>query len=389
MNSPPLKISVIAPDLSGGGVTRVYLVSTVLQQLGHQVEVVGCRFGDHIYPPPPEGLTVRAIAGKSLPGFAQSVWQVLRKLQGDVIYAIKPRLTSFGIGYVKQRLSGRPLMVDIDDWELSWFGGDRYRYQPKVKEFVRDMVASDGKLRNPEHPVYLKRAEALVQQADAVTVSTQFLQQRFGGIQLPNGKDTDCFDPAQFDPETSRQKYGLSGYRVLMFPGTARPHKGLEDVLAALEKLNQNDLKLVVVGGRKPDDYEDKLLAKWRPWLIKLPRFSMAEMAEVVAAAHAVVVPQRDTLTACAQFPLKLTDGMAMAKPILSTRVGDIPKILGEAGYLVDPSCPDQIATALSEIFADPEQARRKGEAARQQCLQNYSTQAMGKILSGILKKWQ
>lgn len=389
MTSSPLKISVIAPDLSGGGVTRVYLVSTVLQQLGHQVEVVGCRFGDHVYPAPPEGLPVHAVVGKPLPGFTQSVLQVLGKLQGDIIYAIKPRLTSLGIGYLKQRLSGRQLIVDIDDWELSWFGGDRYRYRPKVKELIRDIFSADGKLRNPEHPRYLQQMETWVRHANAVTVSTKFLQRRFGGVHLPNGKDTDCFDPSQFVAEASRQKYGLSGHRVLMFPGTARPHKGLEDLLIALKRLNQPDLKLVVVGGRKPDSYEDELLAKWQPWLIKLPRFSMAEMAEVVAAAHVVVVPQRDTLTACAQFPLKLTDGMAMAKPILSTRVGDIPDILGEAGYLVDPSCSEQIAETLSHIFANPEEAQRKGEAARQRCLQNYSTHAMGKILAGILEKWQ
>ena len=37
-----------------------------------------------------------------------------------------------------------------------------------------------------------------------------------------------------------------------------------------------------------------------------------------------------------AQFPLKLTDGMAMAKPVLSTRVGDILEILSDTGYIVD-----------------------------------------------------
>ncbi|MEO1353474.1 MAG: glycosyltransferase family 4 protein [Cyanobacteria bacterium J06635_15] len=389
MNSNPLKISVIAPDLSGGGVARVYLVAIMLQQLGHHVEVVGCRSGENIYPSPPEGLPVTTVPRKKIPGFTQSVLQVLGKLQGDIIYAIKPRLTSLGIGYLKQRLSGRPLLVDIDDWEMSWVGGDNYRYHPKFKELVRDILTPEGKLRNPEHPFYVQQMESWVKHADAVTVTTRFLQRRFGGFYLPNGKDTDCFDPARFDPEASRQKYGLSGYRVLMFPGTARPHKGLEDLLIALEKLNQSDLKVVIVGGDKFDDYEDKLLKRWQPWLIKLPRFSMAEMAEVVSAAHVVVVPQRDTLTACAQFPLKLADGMAMAKPILSTRVGDIPDILGDAGYLVDPSSPDQIAETLPKIFADLEQAKRKGEAARQQCLQNYSTHAMGKTLSKILEQWQ
>ena len=84
-----------------------------------------------------------------------------------------------------------------------------------------------------------------------------------------------------------------------MFPGTARPHKGLEDVLTALEQLNQPDLKLVLVGGREIDDgYLENLINKWGKWLIKLPAQPLDSMPEVVAAADIIVVPQRDEPTA-------------------------------------------------------------------------------------------
>ncbi|MBE9063915.1 glycosyltransferase family 4 protein, partial [cf. Phormidesmis sp. LEGE 11477] len=233
--------------------------------------------------------------------------------------------------------------------------------------------------------LYLEWMENLVSQADAITVSTRFLQQRFGGHYLPNSKDTQVFDPQQFDPALSRQKYGLADYRVLMFPGTARPHKGLEDVLIALEELDWPDLRLVIVGGRKPDDYEDNLLKRWGRWLIKLPRFPMNDMAEVVSAAHVVVVPQRDYATAKAQFPLKLTDAMAMAKPILSTTVGDIPEILDGCAYLVEPESPQQIAEQLLLIFKDLELAHQKGLKARERCVKNYSLAAMSRQLQTLL----
>jgi glycosyltransferase involved in cell wall biosynthesis len=51
--------------------------------------------------------------------------------------------------------------------------------------------------------------------------------------------------------------------------------------------------------------------------------------AEVVAAAHVVVVPQRDGPVSRAQFPMKLADAMALAKPILCTAVGDVPEVVG------------------------------------------------------------
>ncbi|HEY9648719.1 MAG TPA: glycosyltransferase family 4 protein, partial [Chroococcidiopsis sp.] len=339
--SKKLKVTVVAPDLSGGGVTRVYLLAKVLQHLNYEVEVVGFRFGSKVYPTPPPDLPVYAVPGSHYPKLLCAIPQLLKRITGDVVYAVKPKPTSFGIALLKQLLSHRPVMVDIDDWELSWLGGDR-NYQPTPKQLIKDLLYRDGALRNPEHRLYLEWMETLVKRANVVTVDTEFLKRRFGGIYLPNGKDTHLFNPDHFDPDASRRAYGLADYRVLMFPGTARPHKGLEDILQALDALNQPDLRLVIVGGRKPDDYDDRLIQQWGRWIVRLPTFPSEKMPEVVAAAHVVVVPQRRSPTAEAQFPLKLTDGMAMAKPILSTYVGDIPEILGEAGYLVEPNAPDQ-----------------------------------------------
>jgi uracil DNA glycosylase len=48
-------------------------------------------------------------------------------------------------------------------------------------------------------------------------------------VYLPNGKDMGLFNP------------------------------DFEDVLDALELLNQNDLRLVIIGGSPYDDYDDRL----------------------------------------------------------------------------------------------------------------------------------
>jgi glycosyltransferase involved in cell wall biosynthesis len=381
----PLTISVLAPDLSGGGVTRVYILSQALQKLGHTVEVVGFQFGAKIYPDPPSGLRVQAVPGKELPNLLTESRHLLRHLRGDIIYAVKPRLTSLGAALLKKLYSSRPVFLDIDDWELSWMGGDEHKYRPTPKQLARDLLYPDGALRDPGHRIYIEWMENLVSKVNQITVNTQFLQHRFGGFYLPSGKDTNLFDPAKYDANAARLKYGLSKYRVLMFPGTVRPHKGVEDILTVLEKLNQPDFRLVIVGGRKPDNYEDQLIEQWGKWLIKLPQFPNEKMPEIVAAAHVVVVPQRDTTISQAQFPMKLTDGMAMAKPILATRVGDIPTILGETGYLVPPGDSAAMAASIQDIFADLAAAQYKGSLARQRCIDHYSLQAMGRGLHQVI----
>jgi glycosyltransferase involved in cell wall biosynthesis len=379
------RISLLVSDLSSAAILRAYLIATSLRNLEYEVEIMGFLFGNELYRNLPSELNVYQLPGKKIPDFFGEVSKILPKINGDIIYAIKPQIASFGVALLKKIFSLKPLILDIDDWELSWYGGDDWHYRPTPKQLARELLKPDGALRNPYHPLYVKWMEGLVSRADAVTVHTEFLQQRFGGIFVPNGKDTSLFDPTRYDAESSRNRYGLSEYRILMFPGAPRPYKGLEDVLIALDKINQPDLRLVIVGGSPYDDYDQQLQQKWGRWIIKLPKYPADVMPDLVAAAHIVVVPQRDTSETRAQFPLKLTDGMAMAKPVLSTRVGDIPKILGDTGYLVEPACPEQLAEQIQLIFQNLESANQQGIKARERCVELYSIETMASALKSVI----
>ena len=379
------KVSLVVSDLSGGGAVRAFLLAQVLKKLNYQVEVVGFQFGQELYAAPPDGIAIYSVPGGNYPQVLKAASQLLKKIDGDIIYAVKPKPTSFGLSLLKKLQTHRPLMLDMDDWELSWHGGDDWNYRPSLKQLYRDLFKQNGQLRHPDHALYVKWTEQIVDRADAVTIDTQFLKHRFGGVYLPNGKDTDLFNPHSYNPETVRKQYGLSEYKTLMFPGAPRPHKGVEDVLVALDQLNDPSLRLVIIGGSPYDNYDDMLIERWGRWIIKLPKQPVEKMPEIVSAAHVVVVPQRDTLTAQAQFPLKLTDGMAMAKPILSTNVGDIPDILNHTGYLVAPNSPNQLADKIKWIFNNFEEASDRGLQARKRCVELYSVDAMAAILSSVI----
>ncbi|WP_225885362.1 glycosyltransferase [Leptolyngbya sp. KIOST-1] len=336
---------------------------------------------------PQTDIPIRTISlPTSAPG-PRAVGKLFRHLSGDVIYAYKLKPSSFGLALLHRQVSQhrRPVVLDIDDWELSWHGGDDYRYRPHLRQLARDLLKPAGALRHPDHPLYLQWIERLVAKADRVTTHNDFLQRRFGGVKIPNGKDTELFNPDRYDPEASRAAYGLSNYRVLMFPGAPRPYKGVEDVLVAMDRLNQPDLKLVIVGGSPYDDYDRTLRDRWPQHIIHLGKRPAGEMPRVIAAAHVVVVPQRQTPAAQAQFPLKLTDGMAMAKPILATRVGDIPQILADSGYLAEPNSPADLAAQIQAIFADWPQAQTLGQRARARCCEHYSLTTMAIQLDNLL----
>ncbi len=360
--------------------TRANWIAQVLHACGCQVTIAGpLDSGRGVYPAPPDGFEVILFEDGEV-------------LSADLLYAVKPRSTSFGVGLRLREQLGCPLWLDIDDWDHGALEGFVSPFATRALRALRDPSRALRKLRRrsaraqqPERSWRGQRLESLTGRADAVTVNSEFLQSRYGGALLPSGKDTDLFDPARFDSDACREQLGLGEHRVLMFPGTPQPHKGLEDLLVAMDELAYGDLRLVIAGGRATP-YADRLAREWKRWVVPLPQHSLEEMPAIVAAAHVVVVPQRDTATARAQCPMKLSDGMAMAKPILATRVGEIPAVLGDTGWLVAPSRPDQLRAALEIILGDPAAAASRGVRARERCIEHYGLRACARVLEPLLR---
>jgi glycosyltransferase involved in cell wall biosynthesis len=392
------RISLVAPDLAGGGMTRAYALAQALMHAGHEVEIIGVRLTNgSLYPAPPSDIKVTEISG---PGRLYSLMKLVMKLDGDILYAIKPRMSSYGVALLKRWLSRQPVILDIDDCEISEMNAaSSLQADPdesavhkangiirSLKDLKCSFTRGCRRWLNPCNARYTRWLSKAICRADAITVNTRLLQDVHGGIYVPQCKDTSKYDPDKYVPEDCRRRYGLSAYTVLMFPGTARPHKGLEDVLIAMENLQNPDLRLVIVGGRNSSEtYIEQLMRRWGNLIVRLPMLPQEKMPEVLAAAHAIVVPQRDTAIARAQFPMKLTDGMAMAKPIITTKVGDIPEILGNCGYVVMPSSPGQLEKALEDMIRDPSAAMNRGKEARDRLVMSYSLGAVGPLLSDVI----
>jgi glycosyltransferase involved in cell wall biosynthesis len=378
-----IKISVLIPDLSSQGTSRGYIVAQGLQKLGYQVNIFGFLYGEQIYPEPPYALPITYLFGSNLPSFLKMGLNFTEEIDGDILYVIKPQLTSLGLGLFKAWRSRKPLILDIDDWEMGAFGGDNWQYQGSL---ISDLLSSSGELRKPQHPLYLKWLEKTMDKVSGITLSSKFLEYRYGGTYLPSAKDTNLFDPSKFDPTAIRAKYGLSEYRLLMFTGTPKPDQGLEDIFIALDSLNQDDLKLVLVGGNKnQSSYLSTLQAKWGRWIVQIQPQAFDAMPEFIAMSHIVMVTPRKSLTTVAKFPLELIEGMAMAKPIIATKVGEISNILQDTGYSIEPQCPDGISQQINLIFANYTQAENKGNLARQRCIDNYSMDNFTATLAQVI----
>jgi glycosyltransferase involved in cell wall biosynthesis len=369
-----MKITVICPELSNNSLGRAYILAKALRQF-NEVEIIGMMSGQSIWFPCDTGeFEYASIEARTLTQRMRAIPNLLRLIEGDVIYAVKPRLGSYGVSLLGRVSKHYPVVLDIDDWELGFQGGAKW-WQTFPWRWVDGL---DGAL-------FLYVMEMLVPVADRVTVSSYALQQRFGGTIVPHGRDTHMFDPAKYDSARIRENWGISHKKVIMFLGTPRPHKGLEDIVRAMKQLNRPNLLLIVVGAQQDGSYEDRLqrmggeqvrLVGMQPFW-KIPLFlSMADM---------VVLPQRNVPSAIGQVPAKVFDAMAMAKPIIATRVCDLPIILDGCGRLVPPGDVSALAREIDWVLSNPKEANQMGELARQKCIEQYSIEAMRHSLKQVL----
>jgi glycosyltransferase involved in cell wall biosynthesis len=372
-----VKISILCFDLSSNAFGRAGLLAIALSKI-YDVEIIGPSKREKIWAPMAQiDIPIKKFVWERYPGFHRIKKKIMDVIDGDVILASKLMPTSFGIGLQKKISSGKPLLLDIDDWELGFFYHSGF--WGKVGRFLN--------FTNPNGLPYVWRIERLVGHADAVSVSNRFLQKKYGGTLLPHCRDTDVLNPLKFNAGDVKEKMGFVGKKILMFLGTPRPHKGIDDLLQAFKKVDNSDLNLVIIGVENKQEFLKGIDESVKNRVTIIPKIPFDKLSEYLSVADIICIPQRRTSDSVGQIPARLFDAMAMAKPIIATRVSDIPEVLGDCGYLVDPSNPFQLANAIQYVLNHSDEARVKGDAARARCRQKYDICNLESGLRGLIEQ--
>jgi glycosyltransferase involved in cell wall biosynthesis len=387
-----MKISILSPDLSHNCLGRAYLLAKILQR-HYQIEIIGPLFDKSIWEPVinDKSITYKFV---KLDGKFKSyldLKNLLGLISGDILYASKPLLASFGIALLRKFRYKKPLILDIDDWQtgfvrdkvtnLSSIG--RLKYLINSSLFLYDIASYWNSIIG----------EQLSNLANEITVSNSFLQQRFGGEIIWHARDTDAFDPRRFNKKLLREKYSVPiQKKIIMFLGTPRPYKGIEDLIAATHLIKDRNVMLALVG-IDSDSYCRELVKTGKETLsdrfIGFGLQTFERVPEFLALADVIVIPQRSNLASIGQMPAKVFDAMSMAKPIIATQVSDLPKILESCGWIVKPEDPKELAESIQCILGNYSEAERTGWEARQRCIENYSFNAMEKALLTIFMKYE
>jgi glycosyltransferase involved in cell wall biosynthesis len=387
-----MKISIITPDLSHNCLGRAYLLAKILQK-NYEVEIIGPIFGEEIWTPVADdkSITYKYI---KLSGIFRPYLQIVRlskMVNGDVCYVSKPIFSSLIVGIINKYKNKKPLVLDIDDWQMGFVKDaiNNASFTGKLKIFASSFLLYNfGSYWNN------LLCEKLIRYADDVTVSNKFLKDKFGGTIIPHGRDTSDFNPEKYDKFSIREKFGVEmSKKVVMFFGTPRTHKGIDNLIDALTMIRDNDVLLMLVGVDKKDPFSLELinLAKKRlnNNFIEFGLQPFDKIPEFLAVADVVVIPQKKNCASIGQVPAKVFDAMAMAKPIIATDVSDLPDILRGCGWIVEPENPEQLAKSIQYVLNNPDESNIIGWNARKKCINEYSWFVMWKELIKLFEKYE
>lgn len=119
-------------------------------------------------------------------------------------------------------------------------------------------------------------------------------------------------------------------------------------------------------------------------------RVSRDDMPKYLCNARALLLSRPTSLQAQGGFPTKLGEYLATGKPVVITKVGDIPKYLkdGKNAFLAEPDDIGSFAEKLDYVLSNPEQARLAGMEGKKLTdgVFNYLTQS--KQIVEFLMDW-
>jgi glycosyltransferase involved in cell wall biosynthesis len=309
--------------------------------------------------------------------FSIRALQLLKKTVAGHSFDILHDVQSLGYGLLLMRRFGRPLVTTV--------------HHPLTIDFQtsldRDRNFQERYYTVAFYPVGMQRR--VIQRCDRILTSSQEtareIHRAFGVSpdrirMVYNGLDADFFRPLHGEPKRPDS---------LLFVGnTDDSKKGIFYLLQALTLLPARVTLTIVDQGIPYKTHTPQLAQKLG--LTSRVNFTGKVSAEVLrqlyASSEAVILP-----SLYEGFGLPAAEAMACGTPVVATRAGALPEVVGEdgAGLLVPTRDPAALARAILEVLRDPDRRGKMGMVGRQRVERLFTWQRVaGRTLEVYKELW-
>jgi glycosyltransferase involved in cell wall biosynthesis len=179
---------------------------------------------------------------------------------------------------------------------------------------------------------------------------------------------------AERSADEVRAELGLAPSEPLVvLVGRLHPQKDIATLIEAAALLDPA-VQVVVVGeGPQRTDLEDRIDALGLRHRVRLIG-ARDRAADYQAAADVVVM-----CSVWEGFGLVVAEALHLGRPVVATTVGPVPEMVidGVTGRLVAPSDPPGLASAITDLLADPVRAADLGRAGAKLVAPHFDTDAL------------
>lgn len=281
------------------------------------------------------------------------------------------------LGFICSTILNKKLLVEYNDLH-SIYDAMHLRRKVKLNRFLRFML--------------ILIEDAIVKRGWKVVAISSFLKNyamnrnlREDIVVIPDGVDTDMFDPSKFKAGELRSRYATRNeVKLCLYAGRIDECAGSEIIYITAKLLaDEKHIKFIIAGEGDP-----LVVNK----LSKLDNVVMTglvpkeEVPKYLAAADVVLVPFPDNIVSHGISPLKLFEAMAMEKPVIASAVSGIKEAVRNDfnGVLVS-SDPKEWAASIIELTENQDKVSFLGKNGRKTVIQNYDWDQLAKAFHRVI----
>ncbi|MFF5080880.1 DUF3492 domain-containing protein [Actinoplanes sp. NPDC000266] len=188
--------------------------------------------------------------------------------------------------------------------------------------------------------------------------------------------------PAGVDPSEYPGAAELDTEPAVVWAGSGGPDSGLTPLLAAFEQVVAavpgTVLHLVGVTAAHEDHCAEQIDRMRLGRAVRLHPLP-ADPRDRYTAGHVVAhVPGP------ADPPYRLIEAMMSGRAVVGVDVGPAAETLGDAGVLVQPDDPAELAIAVTDLLRSPSRRRQLGDAARRRALTHFTNDRVVRVYGAL-----
>ncbi len=162
--------------------------------------------------------------------------------------------------------------------------------------------------------------------------------------------------------------------------------KGQDVAIETISKLHYcfSDARLLVCGTGKDENYLRRLARERGVDDRTIFTGFVEDTAKYMCACDVVFVPSRKEA-----FGLACAEAMALARPVVATKVGGLAEIIGDedAGFTVTRSSPKHAAKIMRSLIENKQLAEDTGKRARERVLQHFNIEDKARDILALFEE--